>query len=318
VSNGGFGKAFAQMYEGSMAGSGSHVFAVWGYIIAHTDPNTHTVRLNPKVLSAAIGDPCDRIQEAIDVLCQPDPNSTTPDHDGRRLLHQSGFEYFVVTHEKYRGIKTGFDRTAYQREYMRKYREQEKKGECKTNKGLRKPNPVSVSDSDSAEGESEGEAFERCWVAFGRYGVKKQARKYWKALKPEDRIQIDQVIPVYLECVAAGRTKSQFEGWINPDKRKWDVDWHQALADLTKGAKRPGRNPVTKAEFDRAADATTKNIRHALADKDLTKAGRREALSRLGTKVNDHYRKMEWQGKTVWQAAMERVKSRNASTERAT
>ena len=89
------------------------------------------------------------------------------------------------------------------------------------------PSPASlIEDSDSR--------FEEAWKLYDRYGVKKKAKQYWGGIKPDDQQSIIKAIPAYLRCVAIGRSKSQFEGWINPANRKWDVDWEQAESELTK------------------------------------------------------------------------------------
>jgi len=91
------------------------------------------------------------------------------------------------------------------------------------------------------KGDARGEQFERCWIAYGRYGVKKKALTYWRTLSNEDRDAIEAAIPAYLECVAVGRSRSQFEGWINPQNSKWDMDWIKCRADLVTKAAGPAQ-----------------------------------------------------------------------------
>jgi len=87
-------------------------------------------------------------------------------------------------------------------------------------------------------------AFERCWKAFGRYGAKPKALTYWRELSTEDRADIEGAIPHYLECVAAGRSKKQFEGWIDPANRLWAMDWKAAKVEAEKlGGKTVARSP---------------------------------------------------------------------------
>ena len=117
-----YGKIFEALYEGSMVGAGATVFAVWGYCIAKADPDTHEVRLNPSILATAIGESEKKIASAVEFLCSPDTNSTNTDHEGRRLLHSSGFTYLVVSHSHYREIKTSRDKREYERERKRQYR----------------------------------------------------------------------------------------------------------------------------------------------------------------------------------------------------
>jgi len=153
-----YGKIFASMYEGSMVGAGPLVFAVWGYCIAKADLDG-TVLLNPALLAPVIGTSTESIRQAVDFLQQPDEHSKNPDHDGRRLLHQSGHLYFVVSHEIYRGMKSNEDRREYMREYMRKKRTQSDVNSLQSLQDLTKVNPASayVSTSTSTEGGCKGE-----------------------------------------------------------------------------------------------------------------------------------------------------------------
>lgn len=102
-------------------------FALMPYAIANAriDENS-TVDLNPTVLSAVFGEPIDKIESAIRYLCSPDPNSRSPDCQGKRLV-QCGpgpFRYRVVNLQKYRDDALTEDR----REYWRQYRKWERSG----------------------------------------------------------------------------------------------------------------------------------------------------------------------------------------------
>jgi len=103
-----YGKHFSSMYEGSMVGSGTAVFAVMGYVIANWRPDKEVggqVRLNSTILATIFGEEEKVIQGAIDFLCSPDPKSTTPDDGGRRLIKIGQFDYRVVNAAKYQRIQ---------------------------------------------------------------------------------------------------------------------------------------------------------------------------------------------------------------------
>lgn len=124
-----YGKHFAQLYEGSMVGSGAVVFAVWGYVIAKQVPDRvvgSQVRLNPQVIAVILGEPAKEVESAIAYLCKPDPKSTTPDKDGRRLIKLSEFDYQVVNGAKYRAIRDEATRQQQNREAARRHREKKK------------------------------------------------------------------------------------------------------------------------------------------------------------------------------------------------
>lgn len=124
-----YGKHFASLYEGSMVGSGSVVFAVWGYVIAKQEPDREVgsqVRLNPKLLSAILGDTEEAVTGAIDFLCSPDDKSTTKKEGGRRLIKIGEFDYQVVNGAKYRAIRDEEERRRQVREAQRRLRDKRK------------------------------------------------------------------------------------------------------------------------------------------------------------------------------------------------
>ena len=112
-----FGKHFESLYSGSMVGAGACVFAVWGYVIAATTRGY--VELNPKLLSLVIGESMDSISRAIEYLQQPDPESRSKENEGKRLIREGQFIYFVPTHEKYRKIRDQIERRRYMRNLMK-------------------------------------------------------------------------------------------------------------------------------------------------------------------------------------------------------
>jgi len=183
-----YGRIFQRMYQGSMVGAGSTVFAVWGYCIANADPDNHTVDLNPALLAAVIGETKENIEKAISYLASEDLNSHNKSHDGRRLVNTTGYEYFLPSHEDYRKILNGEDLRQY---FRTKKREQ--RAVSKTVKDM-SATPVYVSDSDSSlilKGSAEGEHipawevdFEEVWKLYPDKSGKNEARKaYQKAMK---------------------------------------------------------------------------------------------------------------------------------------
>jgi hypothetical protein len=126
-----YGKVFASMFTGSMMGVGSHVYSVMTYAIVNADADGF-VELNARLLSVLIGDPQDRIEEAIAYLCQPDPDSRTPDQEGRRLLKKGQFLYQLVNYAYYREIRNREDRREQNREAKRRERQKAKSADVST------------------------------------------------------------------------------------------------------------------------------------------------------------------------------------------
>lgn len=124
-----FGKHFASMYTGSMVGAGAVPFAVMGFVIANQVPDKTVgsqVELNPALLAFIIGEPQEKIEKAIEYLCQPDPSSRTDAENGRRLVKLGQFAYQVVNGAKYRAIRDQERRRETDRESKRRMREEKK------------------------------------------------------------------------------------------------------------------------------------------------------------------------------------------------
>lgn len=117
----GYGKHFESMYTGSMYGAGPMVFAVWGWVVAHVRDGY--VEINPQKLADTIGKctPHD-VSEVVAYLCREDPDSRTPDEDGRRLIREGQFRYRVVTHRKYKELLAKEAWREVERERKRKER----------------------------------------------------------------------------------------------------------------------------------------------------------------------------------------------------
>jgi hypothetical protein len=115
-----FGKYFASTFSGSMMAAGPEVFAVWGYVIAHAVDSR--VELNPRLLAAVIGSTPERMLAAIERLCASDAESRSKEQEGRRLMREGEFQYFVVNHDKYRSIRDEEGRREYNREKKREER----------------------------------------------------------------------------------------------------------------------------------------------------------------------------------------------------
>lgn len=192
--------------------------------------------------------PEDRIREAIDRLCAPDPDSRTPDYEGRRLLPLEGrpWGWRAVNYGVYRELRSESDRRERQRAASERYRGR-KRLEAASSPRMTKDDaddasssPVSVdvvssspsSSSSPGKGSAEGETpgFDRFWEAWPRSDRKAgrcECRKRW--IKAGLESQADHVISV-LDAFKASRgwTKDKGEyipapmAWIN--QGKYDAD----------------------------------------------------------------------------------------------
>ena len=127
-----FGKHFAGMYEGSLVGKGSVVFAVMGYVIANQRPELVeggerlVVGLNPTLLGLILGDGEEAVSKAIEFLCKEDPKSRSKEQKGKRLVRLGQYEYWVVNGRYYRELGREERRREQNRVAAQRHREKEK------------------------------------------------------------------------------------------------------------------------------------------------------------------------------------------------
>lgn len=114
-----------------MVGSGSATFAVWGYVIAKMKPDKEIgaqVDLNPELIRHVLGEKLEVVEKVVEKLCKPDPRSTTPDKEGRRLIKLGQFSYQVVNGAKYMAIRNEEERRRYNRVAKQRERSRRKPG----------------------------------------------------------------------------------------------------------------------------------------------------------------------------------------------
>jgi hypothetical protein len=125
-----FGKHFGSMYTGSMVGSGAVVFAVMGYVIANAVPVEEAglqVELDPVILATILGEEVTEVEQAIEFLREPDPNSRSQEEEGRRLVRVGQFDYRVVNGPRYREMRSEESRKRQNRAAQARFREKRKK-----------------------------------------------------------------------------------------------------------------------------------------------------------------------------------------------
>lgn len=118
-----FCKFFATAFEGSMYGAGADVFAVWTYVLSHTMYSR--VEINPEAVAPKIGMTVEAVEAALRYLEMPDKRSRSKEHDGRRMVKEGEFAYYIPNHRTYLDIKDNEDLRVYN---ARKQREHRAKG----------------------------------------------------------------------------------------------------------------------------------------------------------------------------------------------
>jgi hypothetical protein len=118
-----YGKIYEQTFTGSMCGKGPVLFAVWAYVLANTKPD-HMVELNPRIIATVVGCKESEVVKAIEFFCSTDKDSRNPHHDGKKLLPQGQYLYFVTGHQHFNELRNETARREYMRNYMRQRRKE--------------------------------------------------------------------------------------------------------------------------------------------------------------------------------------------------
>lgn len=115
----------SMLYSTVWVGQPAHVRLVWVAFLLMADKNGEAIMSLPGVAQAA-GVTLDEAREAVAILESPDPLSSTPDFEGRRIVPiDRGWE--LINHKKYRDLASKDDQKAKNAARQRRHRERAKK-----------------------------------------------------------------------------------------------------------------------------------------------------------------------------------------------
>lgn len=120
-------KLFTSLYQGTLRGN-SHGILVFTNLLAHTD-KAGIVDIHPRAIADEVGITVDQVNAALLELESPDPESRSPEHDGRRIIRldeHRAWGWLVVNFLKYRAIRDEEDRREQNRESQARWREKHK------------------------------------------------------------------------------------------------------------------------------------------------------------------------------------------------
>jgi hypothetical protein len=221
-----YGKIFASTFTGSLVGAGPVVYAVQGYIIANTKDSR--VELNPVLLAMIIGTEEKEIEGAIEYLCQPDPRSRSKEHDGRRLIREGEFQYFVINHAKYRAIRNDDDRRAYFRQKKAEQRARENPSVSKhaSKTVIDCPRQSNMSTQAEAEAKAESESETKAATAAAAAVPTVAEVIAFGAKYPGDLARgVPGPVPKDF-CIAYHEAKEKQQTWVNRNgfMVKWELE----------------------------------------------------------------------------------------------
>jgi len=150
-----YGKIFKQIYKGTLAMVGPwEALVTFQQMIILADQDG-VVDMTTDALSRETTIPLEIITKGVEALSAPDPESRTPDEEGRRIVLLSenrSWGWRIVNYDHYRKLKSEEERREYHRQY---YREKRSKSAIKE-KLNRTQTPSTVSRQVEVEVEVEG------------------------------------------------------------------------------------------------------------------------------------------------------------------
>lgn len=121
-----YGKLFTGMYDGTLATGGLwEALVTFQQLIILAD-QYGTVDMTPEAIFRRTTIPLEIIVKGLTALEKPDPQSRTPDEEGRRIIRLADsrpWGWRIVNYAHYREIRSAEDRRDYMKRYQREYRE---------------------------------------------------------------------------------------------------------------------------------------------------------------------------------------------------
>lgn len=174
-----YAKLFASLYQGTLRGN-THGLVVFTNMLAHAD-SAGWVDIHPKAIAEEVGLTVEQVRAAIAELEAPDPESRSPEHEGRRIIlldEHRNWGWKIVNHGKYRSIRDEADRREQNRIAQEKFRNKNKVElpEVRNSKP-RKPKSAHTEAEVEVNPPTPQGGFDRFWAAYPKKVGKGAAEK---------------------------------------------------------------------------------------------------------------------------------------------
>jgi uncharacterized phage protein (TIGR02220 family) len=117
-----YAKLYSRIAQSSLMEQAVEVRYCFMMLLAIADTNGDVIGTDVAI-ARTLNIPLETFKACINSLMQPDPDSNSQTHEGRRVvLSDSGRGYHLVNYTTYRAIKTEEEKRAYMRDYMRERR----------------------------------------------------------------------------------------------------------------------------------------------------------------------------------------------------
>jgi hypothetical protein len=239
-------------------------------------------RATPFFLARKCVIPEDQVEEALEALQRPDPDSTHKEHDGRRLVSEGSNLWRVPSYPEYRKRAAAAKARWLARERQRKKRERDDALQGVTERdsalgGVENRDPVNVNvnvpvnvpitpksrKKVSERVDYEEEGFEGFWgLSWGR-GSKKRAFETWCAMEAEDRAKACALVPSWTSAFETrdGSKRPHVVTWLN--NRGWEDDLAAELAGAKGKLSNVGKH-VEPTKDEAAEGERRKRVKQAI------------------------------------------------------
>lgn len=199
-----------------------HVRLAWIAILANKDFKTHKVRTNALILADQARISRDNAEDALRVLCSPDPDSLDPEFEGRRLEKLPAGGYLVLNGEKYSRLMAEFKKKEYDRDYAAERRAASKLANPEFNGEHHRPPEPEGPQPDPLEipENLKTQPFTNAWQQWMTFRRGMKACKDWVTLFRKQLSWLSEMGPeIATECVNAS-IRNGWQGLFDPRLKK--------------------------------------------------------------------------------------------------
>lgn len=240
-------KLFASLYQGTLRGCSDEIL-VFTNLLAHADIHG-IVDKHWRAISEETGLSRERVEAAIDHLEAPDPESRSPENEGRRIVKMDehrAWGWKIVNYGKYRAIRNEDDRREQNRLAQERWRNKNKprKPESAQAEAYAEEVNPSVDKSTLMSG------FDAFWSAYPKKVGKGAAEKSWQKAKINGELKtVLSAIEVQRKSEQWTKDAGQFipnpATWINQKRWLDGVEVQVAYVPAVKLCCECGQNPST-------------------------------------------------------------------------
>jgi len=285
----GYVKLYDQLFSSSIIEEDILVRWVWVSLLMTCDKNGNIYGTIP-ALARKMNVTEEQLERGLGVLMAPDPSSTSPDHEGRRIIEAGPNLLFCVNYQKYRGMKDPVEEREKVRERVAKHRKT--KARNTGNKTVTDCNPIAESIEQKhkhraesismARGEPKvsrrkkasskpeySQMFNEFWGKSWKRGHKRAAWDSLVAMDLCDQEMADVVIGDWTQAFERrpANMRPHVSTWLN--NRGWEDDLSAELAKAKDDVRQVGKTPEKptmneEAEKERRKKAVKCIQKHAI------------------------------------------------------